>query len=52
MIKLGPHFMRICEGRCNSSASCGKDHGEGIPRKNRVLGRGKGEILERALPLA
>ena len=52
MIKLGPRFMRICEGHCNSSASGGKDHEEGVPRKDRVLGRGKGEILERALPLA
>ena len=39
-------------GHCHSSASCDKDHGEGIPRKDSVLGRGKGEIVERALPLA
>ena len=52
MIKLGPRFMRICEGHCNSSASGGKDHEEGVPGKDRVLGRGKGEILERALPVA
>ena len=51
MIKLGPRFLRICEGHC-SSGSGGKDHGEGVPRKDRVLGRGKGDILERALPLA